>query len=150
MRRSVCRETWRVGTRCRAETHPGVVLAWAAADLRWALGTAGQVSPSRAVSQLENKQAAARSRLPLVPRLQEVEADRRHGNRQLTASWEGQPPASAFPGPLHRPGARGVIFHRGGGKGEVNKGPAFPQAAPGTASPSGERRGRACSSAFQR
>lgn len=112
-----------------------------AADLRWALGTAGQVSPSRAVSQLKNKQAAARSRLPPVPRLQEVEADRRHGNRQLTASWEGQPPASAFPGPLHRPGAQRVIFHHRGGKGEVNKGPALPQAAPGTASPQDSAQG---------
>lgn len=114
---------------------------WGTADLRWALGTVGQVSPSRAVSQLKNKQAAARSRLPLVPRLQEVEAGRRHGNRQLTASWEGQPPASAFPGPLHRPGAQQVIFHRRGGKGEENKGPAFPQAAPGTASPQDSAQG---------
>ena len=48
------------------------------------------------------KQTCSHSRLPLRSG-QEGEADRSHGNSQLTATWEGQPPATAFPGPQPSP-----------------------------------------------
>lgn len=62
------------------------------------------------------KQTRSHSRLPLQRR-QEGEADSRHGNSQLTATWEGQPPAAAFPGPRPSPpspsrGARWLIFQK--------------------------------------
>lgn len=61
------------------------------------------------------KQTRSHSRLPLQSR-QEGEADRRHGNSQLTATWEGQPPATLFPGPQPSPaappGGTRLIFHQ--------------------------------------
>lgn len=48
-------------------------------------------------SLVVQKQTRSHSLLPLWSG-QEGEADRRHGNSQLTATWEGQPPATAFPG----------------------------------------------------
>lgn len=72
------------------------------------------------------KQTRSHSRLPLQ-RGQEGEADSRHGNSQLTATWEGQPPATAFPGPglplLPHPEGHAGLFSTNTAK----KDPAFPQ-----------------------